>query len=91
MKMRLLLLLFVLMLYGFGFGCVLFPRVVQAIAIKTATAGLTGPIPTVMAFLESRLYLVTLRAGGLVALLAGGFVTFATLKRSGQCRLGWGR
>lgn len=81
--MRLLLLLFIVVLYSLGVGCLVFPRTVQSVAVRAVAMGVTARAGGLRHFVESKEYLTTVRAVGVIALLTAAFLTFVALKRSG--------
>ncbi len=76
-----MLLLFVLVMYSLGIACLFFARGVQSYAVKAVATGVTRRSEALKSFVRSREYLVSVRAVGVVALLAGVFLTFAMLRR----------
>jgi hypothetical protein len=80
--MRLLLfLIFLIVLYTLAVAFLLFPRVIQAFAIRLSNAGMASNSPVMRGYFESRGYIIQLRAIGLLALLGALFLTFAALRR----------
>jgi hypothetical protein len=81
--MRLLFALYLFVLYVLAVGCLAFPRTIQGYAIRATAQGITGRLPVLRSYVESRQYLVSVRTVGLIALLAALFLTFAALRRGG--------
>ena len=63
------LMLFMLVTLGIGAALVLFPHRVQSRAQQWVSMGITGKIPVLQRFVNSRAYLINLRLCGLVSLL----------------------
>jgi hypothetical protein len=79
--MRLLpFLIFLIVLYTLAVACLLFPRVIQAFAIRLSNTGMASNSPFMRRYFESRGYVIQLRALGLIALLTALFLTYAALK-----------
>ena len=80
--MKPLLALFLFVLFGLGIACLFFPSAIQSVAVKTVSMGLTGKSEALLAFVQSKQYLFSVRAVGVLALIAAVFVTFALFKSS---------
>jgi hypothetical protein len=80
--MKPLFVLFLLAMFALGIGCVFFPRDVQLLAVKAVGMGMTSRHQALMAFVQSRSYLISVRAVGVIALLVALFLAFASFKGS---------
>lgn len=82
MRMTAPLALFVLFLLALGVICLFFPKAIQSIAVKAVQMGITSRNQALVAFVRSTQYLFVVRSVGLIALLAGVFLSTVSLRGS---------
>jgi hypothetical protein len=72
-----LLIGFFLLLLAFGSYCLLFPRSVQAIAVKAISIGITSKSSALKSYVESNGYTFSVRAIGVIAYVIGVLLVVA--------------